>query len=214
MARIETRDDDPQIPPPPVGPPRGDEGLDDWFTRRLEAQGIAARGNGFPASRVFSVIALVVAVGALLWVIHSASGSSTDATSSSNPTTTPQTQGSTGSTGPTSTGTTGSGPTTKGWSEVKVTIINGNGQTGAAGTAQTDLNKAGWNVVGTTNTVNGATVDQTEVVYPPGKKGPATAVGSKLGLPVVAQADAGDAIPPDLTSVAIVLGPEPLPTSG
>ena len=78
MARIETRDDDPQIPAAPVGPPRGDEGLDDWFTRRLEAQGIAARGHGFPTARVLSVIALIVAVVALFWVIRDATGSSSD----------------------------------------------------------------------------------------------------------------------------------------
>jgi hypothetical protein len=212
MARIETRDEDPEIPPAPVGPPRGDEGLDDWFTRRLEAQGIAARGNGFPTARVLSVIALIVAVGALLWVIHSASGSSTNA-SLSNPTTTPQTQGSTGSTGPTSTGTTGGGPAYQ-WSDVRVTVINGNGQSGLAGETQTALNAANWNVVATTNSVGGATVDTTEVVYPPGKKGPATAVANKLGLPAVALADAGPAIPPDLQTVAIVLGPTALPTTG
>jgi hypothetical protein len=213
MARIETRDDDPQIPPAPVGPPRGDEGLDDWFTRRLEAQGIAARGNGFPTARVLSVVALIVAVGALLWVIHSASGSSSSSSGSSNPTTTPQTQGSTGSTGPSSTGTTGGGPTTYQWNDVKVTVINGNGQTGAAGDAQTTLNQAGWNVVAATNSVGGATVDATEVVYPPGKKGPATAVATKLGLTPVKAADAGAAIPPDLQTVAIVLGPDGLPTT-
>ena len=28
---------------PPFDPPRGDEGLDDWFARRLESQGIKAR---------------------------------------------------------------------------------------------------------------------------------------------------------------------------
>jgi hypothetical protein len=213
MARIETRDEDPQVPPAPVGPPRGDEGLDDWFTRRLEAQGIAARGNGFPTARVLSVVALIVAVIALLWVIHSASGSSSTNSPSSNPTTNSQPQGSTGSTGPASTGSTGGGGPAYSWSDVKVTIINGNGTSGAAGAAQTELNHAGWNVVATTNSVDGTTVDKTEVVYPPGKQGPATAVANKLGLTAVPAADAGSAIP-SVDTVAIVLGPEPLTTTG
>ena len=45
-------------------PPRGDEGLDDWSRRRLEAQGMANRA-GYPTARILAVLGLVVALGAL-----------------------------------------------------------------------------------------------------------------------------------------------------
>lgn len=212
MARIETRDDDPQIPAAPVGPPRGDEGLDDWFTRRLEAQGIAARGRGFPTARVLSVIALIVAVVALFWVIRDATGSSSD-TGSKPTSTATQPQNSTGGNPPDSTGDTGGAAKPIPWQEVKVTIVNGNGITGAAGDAQNTLTQAGWKIVDTTDTDAGVTVDSTEVVYPPGKKAPAKAVASQLGLGApVALADA-TGVPADLTTVAVVLGPEGLPST-
>ena len=65
-------------------PPRGDEGLDDWLARRLEAQGIVANRPGFPTARILAVVGLVAALGALFWVISSAGGGS----SSTAPTTT------------------------------------------------------------------------------------------------------------------------------
>ncbi len=163
--------------PRPVGPPRGDEGLDDWFTRRLEAQGIAARGRGFPTARVLSVIALIVAVVALFWVIRDATGSSSD-TSSTPTSANTQPQNSTGGNPPDSTGNTDGGATNPiPWKEVKVTIVNGNGITGAAGDAQNTLTQAGWKIVDTTDTDGGVTVDSTEVVYPPGKKAPGKSRG-------------------------------------
>lgn len=212
MARIETRDDEPQIPVAPVGPPRGDEGLDDWFTRRLEAQGINAGRGGFPTARVISVVALAVAVGALLWVLSGASGSS----SSDSASTVTHTQ----STATTPTNSTTGGSTTTGgtapaipWQQVKVTVLNGTGTQGAAADAKSTLSASGWNIVGTGNVDSGSSFATTEVVYPPGKKAPAQAVATKLGLGApVAAADA-TGVPSDLATVAIVLGSDGLPST-
>ncbi len=67
-------------------------------------------------------------------------------------------------------------------------------------------------MVATSDSVGGATVDTTEVVYPPGKKAKAQTVATKLGLDApVALADVPQ-VPQDLTTVAIVLGPEGLPS--
>ena len=55
-------------------PPRGDEGLDDWLARRLEAQGIVANRPGFPTARILAVLGLVAALLALFWVISGTGG--------------------------------------------------------------------------------------------------------------------------------------------
>ena len=91
-----------------------------------------------------------------------------------------------------------------------MTIVNGNGITGAAGTPRTRSTQAGWNVVGTTDTVGGATVDSTEVVYPPGKKARPQPWRPSSDWRTGRARRRGRAIPPDLTTVAIVLGPEGL----
>jgi hypothetical protein len=209
LARIETRDEEHQQLP--VGPPRGDEGLDEWFTRRLEAQGIDAGRRGFPLARVLSVIGLIAAVAALLWVLNGASGSGSDA-SSTNTTTQQQTTGS-NTTNPGSTGDGGQntgGGTPIPYGEVKLTVINGNGRSGAAGEAQSTLSAAGWNVVGTTNTDQGVTVSATEVVYPPGKEAPANAVAKQLGLGDPVPLAEATGVPTTLSTVALVLGPDEL----
>ena len=54
---------------PPFDPPRGDEGLDDWFARRLEAQGIKAGGRASPIARILAVVALVGALAVFGWVL-------------------------------------------------------------------------------------------------------------------------------------------------
>ena len=53
----------------------GDEGLDDWFARRLEAQGIRARRPRIPAARIGAVVALAAAIFIFGWVLQGASGS-------------------------------------------------------------------------------------------------------------------------------------------
>ncbi len=209
MARIETRDEEqPQIP---VGPPRGDEGLDDWFTRRLEAQGIDAGRHRIPLARIFSVIGLIVAVGALLWVLNQAANSSSGKDASK--TTTTQTTGGNGGKSNTNDGggKKNTTPPAVPWNKVKVTVINGNGVSGAAGAAGDTLKNAGWNIVDDTGNTNaGTTVTATEVVYPPGKESYAKTVAAKLGLPApVAVADVPE-VPSDTSTVTIVLGPDNL----
>ena len=59
---------------PPFDPPRGDEGLEDWFARRLESQGIKARRARIPFARILAVVALAAALIALVFVLKAASG--------------------------------------------------------------------------------------------------------------------------------------------
>ncbi|MGH3076501.1 MAG: LytR C-terminal domain-containing protein, partial [Gaiellales bacterium] len=157
-------------------PPRGDEGLDDWFARRLEAQGIVANRAGFPTARILAVLGLVVALGALYWVISGTGGSSTSAVQ----TTTQQPPAST----PTSTGS--QGGTKNGakvdWRTVPLTVLNGYGATGAAGAAQQQLTSQGWKVIAASNAAT-SSITQTVVVYAPGKLPEAKVVARRLHLP-------------------------------
>jgi LytR cell envelope-related transcriptional attenuator len=188
---------------PPFDPPRGDEGLDDWFARRLEAQGIQARRPRIPIARVLAVVALVAALGALGWVLAGASSPSTKAASTTTPTT-----------ASIPTGTTSKTTTVKAkkplWRKIPLTILNGFGGNNAAGTAQSQLNKAGWHVV----SVADASPDtsKTIVVYVPGKLAWARVVAQRLHLPApVPIAQAPGVLPTQTDSVAIVLGPDLLP---
>lgn len=193
-------------------PPRGDEGLDDWFARRLEAQGIVASRPGFPVARILAVVGLAAALLALFWVIRSAgSGSS----GSASPATHTQTGSNAGST-PTSQGGQGQGKhhAKVDWRTIPLTILNGYGATGAAGAAQQQLTAQGWSVVGASN-ASTSSVTQTVVVYAPGKLPAAKVVAKRLRLPApVALADAtGVAELPD-GGVAILLGSDGLPAVG
>jgi LytR cell envelope-related transcriptional attenuator len=188
-------------------PPRGDEGLDDWLTRRLEAQGIVANRAGFPTARILAVLGLVVALIALFWVISGAGGSS----QSAGPTTT-QPTGTTGTTG--TTGSTGGGKkhsTKIDWRTIPLTVLNGYGATGAAGAAQQQLTTQGWKVVAASN-ASTSSITQTVVVYAPGKLRDAKVVAKRLHLPApVALADTtGVAAAPE-GGVAILLGSDGLP---
>jgi hypothetical protein len=192
-------------------PPRGDEGLDDWLTRRLEAQGIVANRAGFPTARILAVVGLVAALLALFWVISSAgSGSSTSgspATHTSTGTTT--TQGTTTSTGQ------GGGKRQKvNWRSIPLTILNGYGGSGAASAAQQQLTTQGWTVVGASN-ASTSSVTQTVVVYAPGKLAAAKTVAKRLHLPApVALADATGVAEAPAGGVAILLGSDGLPAVG
>jgi LytR cell envelope-related transcriptional attenuator len=191
-------------------PPRGDEGLDDWFARRLEAQGIVANRPGFPTARILAVLGLVAALGALFWVINSAgtgsSGTSSPATQKStgtNPGSTPSTQG-------------GGGKkhTKVDWRSIPLTILNGYGATGAAGAAQQQLTQQGWQVVGASN-ASTSSITQTVVVYAPHKLGLAKVVAKRLHLPApVALADATGVAEAPAGGVAILLGSDGLPAVG
>jgi hypothetical protein len=190
-------------------PPRGDEGLDDWLARRLEAQGIVANRAGFPIARILAVVGLVAALLALFWVISSAGNGSSSSGS-------PVTHTSTGTT-PTSTPSTGQGGGKKQkvkWRTIPITILNGYGGSGAAGAAQQQLTAQGWTVVGASN-ASTSSVTQTVVVYAPGKLSQAKIVAKRLHLPapVALASTTGVAQLPD-GGIAILLGSDGLPAVG
>lgn len=188
-------------------PPRGDEGLDDWLARRLEAQGIVANRPGFPMARILAVVGLVAALLALFWVISSAGNGSSSSGS-------PATHRSTTGTTPTSTPSTGQGGGTKhkvNWRTIPLTILNGYGGSGAAGATQQQLTAQGWTVVGASN-ASTSSVTQTVVVYAPGKLPEAKVVAKRLHLPApVALANATGIAEPPAGGVAILLGSDGLP---
>lgn len=194
---------------PPFDPPRGDEGLDDWFARRLEAQGIRARRPRIPAARVAAVVALVAALFIFGWVLEGASGGSSATTTTTPPTHhTPTTA--TGTTPPGGTGTVPAKHATAQWKQIPLTVLNGFGGTNAASTAQTQLRAAGWHVVsiGDASPVTQSTI----VVYVPGKLAQAKVVAKRLGLPPpVPIGQAQGVLPTQTDSVAIVLGSNLLP---
>jgi hypothetical protein len=188
---------------PPFDPPRGDEGLDDWFARRLEAQGIKAGRGRVPTARILAVVALVVALGIFGWVLNSAS--------SSPKTTAPPT---TNTPPKTTTGSTGTTPATKAqtpaWQRIPLTILNGFGGANAAATAKAQLAKDGWRVVAVADASPETT--STIVVYVPGKLALAKIVATRLGLPAPVPIDQAKGVVPTQTdSVAIVLGSNLLP---
>jgi len=188
-------------------PPRGDEGLDDWFARRLEAQGIVANRAGFPIARILAVVGLVAALAALFWVISSAGG---DSTSSTSPTASHTSTG----TGPASSASSTGGGKKKhkvDWRSIPLTILNGYGATGAAGAVQQQLTGEGWTVVAASNATT-SSVTQTVVVYAPGKLSAAKTVAKRLRLPApVALADATGVAEAPAGGVAILLGSDGLP---
>jgi LytR cell envelope-related transcriptional attenuator len=189
---------------PPFDPPRGDEGLDDWFARRLESQGIRARRARVPITRIAAVTALVVALIGLLFVLKAASSNTTTATLTS--TQTPPT-----GPGVTTTSTTTVKTTHKpAWKQVKLTILNGFGGANAAGTAKTQLQQAGWTVIGVADASPDTT--STIVVYVPGYLNQAKVVAARLGLPApVPISQATGVVSTQTDSVAIVLGRNLLP---
>jgi LytR cell envelope-related transcriptional attenuator len=187
-------------------PPRGDEGLDDWLARRLEAQGIVANRAGFPTARILAVLGLVAALVALFWVISGTGGSSNNAT----PATT-QPPGTT----TTTTGSTQGGGKKQGtkvdWRTIPLTVLNGYGATGAAGAAQQQLTTQGWKVIGASN-ASTSSITQTVVVYAPGKLRDAKVVATRLHLPPpVALADTTGVAEAPAGGIALLLGSDGLP---
>jgi hypothetical protein len=185
-------------------PPRGDEGLDDWFARRLEAQGIVANRPGFPTARILAVVGLVVALGALYWVISGTGGGGTASVTTKTPPTS--------STTPTTSDTGGGTKHAKvDWRSVPLTVLNGYGATGAAGAAQQQLTSQGWKVIAASNAAT-SSITQTVVVYAPGKLSAAKVVAKRLHLPApVAIADVIGVGTPPAGGVAILLGSDGLP---
>jgi hypothetical protein len=203
MARVETR----QGTPPAENAPE-EEHLDEWFARRLESQGIPARFGAPSLARVTAVVALVFALGGLLWALSSVGPSESTPTTTTEP---PATTGQGGNSNTTGGGKTNAQTGKVSWRSVKVDVLNGFGGSGAAGTAASALRAQGWKV-GATGNASGVT--STEVVYLPGHRAEAIAVSHRLGLGApVKIADATGVVPSSTTGVAIVLGPDLLPTS-
>jgi LytR cell envelope-related transcriptional attenuator len=197
---------------PPHDPPRGDEGLDDWFARRLESHGIDSGRRSGSSARVVAVGALAVAVILLVWVLYAAGGSGSSASS---PTTSriPPAGTQANSSGTSANSDTTTAPPPVPWNQVHVTVLNGTTTPNMASNAQSALTAAGWSIAGAGDASPEFTT--TEVVYPPGKQVPAQTVAKKLGLTAVPESSiSGFATTPPLTTVAIVLGPDGLPTTG
>jgi len=193
---------------PPFDPPRGDEGLDDWFARRLEAQGISAGRRRIPIARVLAVAALVATLAAFGWILNGASSGSKTSSSTTTPPPKSQPTGQTGGTG--TSGTTGGKTKKPPWQKIPITVLNGFGGSNAAGTAKVQLQRAGWKVVSVADA--GTATVQTIVVFVPGKLALARIVAKRLGLPAPVPIDqASGVVPTQTDNVAIVLGPNLLP---
>jgi hypothetical protein len=193
---------------PPFDPPRGDEGLDDWFARRLEAQGIRARRARLPVARIGAVLALIAALFIFGWVLQSASGGSS--TTTPTPPTHKNPATNQGTTPPGGTGQVPAKHTKPAWKKIPLTVLNGFGGANAAATAQSQLKAAGWHVVSIADA--SPETSSTIVVYVPGKLSQAKIVAHRLGLPApVPIAQAAGVLPTQTDGVAIVLGSNLLP---
>jgi LytR cell envelope-related transcriptional attenuator len=204
MARVETREGT----APAQNAPE-EEHLDEWFARRLESQGIPSRFGAPSLSRLTAVVALLLALGGLFWALSSVGPKSSS--TSGTPAPPPKSGGQSTGTGGNGTGNTHPQTGKVSWRNVTVDVLNGFGGSGAAGTAADSLRAQGWKVGATGNATG---IGSTEVVYLPGHKAEALAVTRKLGLPPpVKIADATGVVPSSTTGVAIVLGPDLLPTT-
>src|SRR5579862_8015421 len=180
--------------------PRGDEHLDEWFARRLEAQGIGRRRRPpLAMGRVFSVLGFVLGVGAVGVVLYTSGHGHTSAGGS---TTTPP---------PTSTGKTSKDRTpTPPWKRIRLTVLNGFGGTGAAGRVAAQLTHEGFNVIGHGN--GGTSTTATYVAYAPGYEIGAALIARKLSLPApIPLAQAAGVTPTSTMHIVLVLGPNLVP---
>jgi LytR cell envelope-related transcriptional attenuator len=190
---------------PPFDPPRGDEGLDDWFARRLEAQGISAGRRRIPVARVLAVLALVATLATFGWILNGVTSGSTSTT-----TKTTSSQSTTPTSGTTTTSTTHKAKKPA-WQRIPLTILNGFGGANAAGTVKLQLQRAGWHVLAAADAAQ-PTTTATIVVYVPGKLSSAKIVARRLGLGApVPIASASGVLSTQTDGVAIVLGPNLLP---
>ena len=177
--------------------------LEEWFARRLEAQGIPVGPRRTPTSRVLAVGGLVIALLGLLWALSGAGSTSPKqaAPAGQPPVSTPP---------PTSNPPTSQPPKAVSWRNVQVDVLNGYGGSGAAGSVAEQLTAAGWKVASTGDAGSEAT--KTIVIFAPGFRRQARAVSHKLGTgaPVPIASAAG--VPANATAgVAILLGPDLLP---
>ena len=190
--------------------------LEEWFTRRLESQGIPARIGRQPRGRILAVTGLVVAVLGLVWAFSSATSSRSD--SSAPAVSTPAVDGTTdGGQSDPGTGSQGNGQGSgatvpPAWNEIPVDVLNGFGGGGAAGTAAAELTAQGWRVRSTADA--GTATTQTVVIYAPGFKKQAQVVTRKLGLGApIPEAEATGVPAGSTQGVAILVGPDLLPAA-
>jgi hypothetical protein len=169
-----------------------------------------------PFARLLAVGALAVAVGLLLWVLSNINGGSTSSSSTKNTGGATNTAtGHTSGTGTTSTGGTKTKSTTIPWKSIHLTVFNGYDPTApAAGNAQQQLQAGGWKVdsIADTNPPTGTTA--TYIAYPPGDHAKAKVVGKKLHISLIVPLSQASGVPSSTTTVAIVLGPNGLPSTG
>ncbi len=188
----------------PLLTPRGDEGLDDWFERRLQAQGIKRPRPRIPVARVLSVLALAASLGALAWAIDSAGG---DDTETAAPTQPRRNAGGGGGNAAAGKGDKDAGARPLRWNRVRVDVLNGYGGANAAGEAASDLRAAGWRIGRTADA--GTETTQTTVVFAPGRARAARVVARRLGLGSPQPAAGLPGVPAGaVRGVAILLGPD------
>lgn len=194
MARTQT--DGPETRAEPAQP-RGDEQLDEWFARRLEAQGIGRRRRPPLAfGRVFSVLGFAIGVAAVGFVLYASSGPGHR--SAGGPHTTPP---------PSSSSKTAKNRKPKpAWERIRLTVLNGYGGTGAAGRIAAQLSHDGFNVIAHGN--GGTSTTSTYVAYAPGFEIGAKVIARKLSLgPPVPLSQAPGVTPTTKMGIVLVLGP-------
>jgi LytR cell envelope-related transcriptional attenuator len=166
------------------------------------------RRRGFPTARVLAVGALALAVGTLLWVLTGI-GSSTTSSSTAGSSTPSSSQPSP----PPSSSTGGKTKPAIDWKTIPVAVLNGYDPTApAASNARDQLKAAGWLIAGVSNTQTFGTT-ATYVTYPVGKLSAAKVVAQRLHLSTPVPLAQAAGVNPGLRNVAIVLGPNGLPSA-
>src|SRR5262249_37998463 len=140
MARLETRNR-----PASQTEDTGEEHLDDWFARRLDRQGIPRRPGAPPMSRVLAVGGLAFALLAFLGALSVVGPHKSSSASTTNPPTT--SSGGNGGGGSSTAFKTGK----TAWKTVTVDVLNGFGGSGAAASAESELQAKGWKTGATGN---------------------------------------------------------------
>ncbi|WP_426571158.1 LytR C-terminal domain-containing protein [Aquihabitans sp. McL0605] len=174
-----------------------------------------ARPGGLDSNvRGLLVLAVALVVGFLLlfsWGDGGSSGNKSAADTNSGPATTAALGGTTTTAAEGTTTTAASGHTP---SEVKVVVLNGSGQTGAAGTVSSTIGQSGY----TMNTPgNAAAATTTTIYYAPDFQADAIAVAGVIGkntdaVKPIADVPAGTAVGD--ADVVVVLGADQPPVSG
>jgi LytR cell envelope-related transcriptional attenuator len=190
-------------------PEARDPQLDEWFTRRLESQGIPARVSRVRVARLLAVSGLCIALLGLSWAFSGA-GSSHSSTPAA-PTKAKTGRSTSFSTQHSQQGGGGKQSGKLTWKDIPIDVLNGFGGSGAASATQELLQSRGWHVRSTGNAAT-TTVQHTVVVYTPGNLKKARIVARKLGLGPPEPISSEPAVSPSQTGgVAVLLGSDLLP---